>query len=394
MTTPNPAAVIDRPCVVWDMDEALYHSGPTPTESLSVSNAKRLLPPYSPARYRHDRDHGRRPSAAFDFGHAAHALVLGVGGTIVPIDARDWRTKAAQEARDAARAAGQIPMLAADLDEARAMADAVRTHKVAGPLFDAGRPEVSLFGVDDATGVWLRGRVDWIAATNDAEAVFVDYKTTTSADRSEFNRSVERYGYAMQAAWYLDLAAQLDDLPNVERFVFVAQEKEAPYLPNVFELDADWLAIGRALNRQAIDLFAACLASGRWPGYSDDVTVLAPPAWLRRRMLPDLDDTDTESAEENTAGTLDPSFEAMLASMAGLTPDHDDATPSASEAAGQRYVSLADAAARWSVSTTTIRRLIAAGRVTGHKLEGGRTVRVDLAEIDAQFPKINPEEYR
>ena len=51
------------------------------------------------------------------------------------------------------------------------------------------------------------------------------------------------------------------------------------------------------------------------------------------------------------------------------------------------YISPDEAAARWSVSRDTIRRLIAAGKVTGYRLNN-RIIRVDVAEVDAAFRPI------
>lgn len=51
------------------------------------------------------------------------------------------------------------------------------------------------------------------------------------------------------------------------------------------------------------------------------------------------------------------------------------------------YISPDEAAARWSVSRDTIRRLIASGQVTGYRLNR-RIIRVDVAEVDAAFRPI------
>lgn len=50
-------------------------------------------------------------------------------------------------------------------------------------------------------------------------------------------------------------------------------------------------------------------------------------------------------------------------------------------------ISQEAAAARWDVSVDTIRRLIAAGKITGYRLNG-RIIRVDVAEVDACFRPI------
>lgn len=51
------------------------------------------------------------------------------------------------------------------------------------------------------------------------------------------------------------------------------------------------------------------------------------------------------------------------------------------------YISPEDAAARWSVSRDTIRRLISSGKITGYRLNN-RIIRVDVTEVDAAFRPI------
>lgn len=53
----------------------------------------------------------------------------------------------------------------------------------------------------------------------------------------------------------------------------------------------------------------------------------------------------------------------------------------------QRFVRQEVAAERWDVSIDTIRRLIAAGKITGYRLNG-RVIRVDVNEVDAAFRPI------
>jgi len=66
-------------------------------------------------------------------------------------------------------------------------------------------------------------------------------------------------------------------------FVFVAQEKTAPHLITVFELDREAVEIGRALNRQAIEVFAECQATNTWPSYTGEVSLISLPPWYLRQ---------------------------------------------------------------------------------------------------------------
>lgn len=268
--------LIDAPGV-YELDEATYHAdrnlAPTLGRSLSSSGAKALLD--CPARFAWQREHPVVKDA-FDFGHVAHARLLGFGDEgIAVIDADSWRTKAAQEARDAAREDGKVPILAADSERAWALVTAVMEHPVAGPAFTrAGQAEQSLYWIDDETGVTCRGRIDWLLPN-----AIVDLKTTINAAPAKFSRSLVDYGYALQAAWY----QQGYEVLTGERlpFVHVVVEKEPPHLVAVYQLDADAIAYGAEKAREARVLFAECESSGVWPGYSPDIELVSLPGWVR-----------------------------------------------------------------------------------------------------------------
>lgn len=250
-----------------DVPEIDYHADPT---SLSVSGAKTLLK--APALFRHQQQHPVF-KATFDLGSAAHELVLGVGPGIVQVDADSWRTKAAQEQRDAARVEGKTPLLVEDYRTVQAMAGVLSSHTLAMQLLGDGKPEVSAYAADEATGIMRRCRFDWLGPT-----ILTDYKSAVSAEPWAFAGAVAKYGYHQQAAWYLDLARDLDH--PAEAFAFIVQEKTAPYLVEVYDLDAAALERGRVLNRRALERFRDCTESGLWPGYTArEFTTLSLPRW-------------------------------------------------------------------------------------------------------------------
>ena len=262
-----------KPGIYPDVPELDYHARIFgPPESISSTEAKRLI--QAPAIFHYRRQHPEEPRAAFDVGHAAHALVLGTGLNLYVHDHESLRTKAAREDVQAHRDAGEVPISRADYMEVRGMADAVLTHPVAGPLLEDGTPEQSLYAVDGPTGVWMRGRVDW--ATHNTRTL-IDLKTTVSADPDEWGRNVLRYGYSLQREWYRSMWQALTG--EHATFLHILVEKQAPYLTSVIELDAEWEAIGGLQMRQALDTYARCLDADEWPGYPEDVTLLGPPAW-------------------------------------------------------------------------------------------------------------------
>ena len=274
--------------VVRDMPHEQYLRHP----ALSASGAKLLVQPGGPAKYLHRLTNPEPPRDAFDLGHAAHASVLGVGAPIGVVAANDWRTKAAQERRDALRAEGFVPLLERDAIKVEDMAAALRQHDLAGRLLHptTGAPEVSLFWHDAQHGVDRRGRVDWLrTADENGRLILTDYKTAASADPDAFARAVWQYGYAMQAAWYRDLALGLG-LATSAPFVFVVQETTAPYLVHLFELDEATLQMGAERNERAMQLFAECTESGEWPGYNPGgITLLSVPTWAHYRHADEVE---------------------------------------------------------------------------------------------------------
>lgn len=292
---PFPAGVHD------DMPPDVYHSDPVPGGSLSSTGARKLLAPSCPAKYQWWADNGQAAKKEFDLGHAAHSEVLGVGESVVVVDADSWRTKKAKEEAAAARAAGAVPLLVADWQTVLAMAAALRAHPIAGPLLapGTGRPELSLFWHDPEFGVQRRARLDWVKGR-----IVTDYKTARSAAPEDCAKAMSEHGYAQQGDWYKAAAQALGVVDDDAAFMLVFQEKTAPYLVTVCEPDADALAAGRDLNRRALDVFARCQASGVWPGYAvgsgstdDQIVPLALPRWsaVQHEIARDRGDFDTEA---------------------------------------------------------------------------------------------------
>lgn len=284
---------ITAPGVYDGIPNDVYHADPVPEGSLSSSGAKKLLPPNCPARFAYEREHGRPPKAAFDFGSAAHKAVLGAGDDLVIVHADDWRTRSAKDARDQAYGDGKIPLLSRDFDVVEEMADRIREHPVAAALFNPahGDAEQSLFWVDERSGIWRRARLDWLPHPTGEEGrrlIVADYKTCRSAAPETIAKDVHNYGYHQQAAWYLDGIDALG-LADDAVFVFVFQEKDPPYLVTVAELDITAIRIGRHLNRMAIAIYRDCTEAGHWPGYADGrVELLSLPAWAENRYLEEM----------------------------------------------------------------------------------------------------------
>lgn len=259
--------------LVRDLDEREYHAD---RESLSVSGAKVLLK--SPAKFRWQQEHPVYKDV-FDFGTAAHKMVLGVGAELVlheydaekvksPKSTNAWKAQQAE-----VRKAGGVLLLPEEHAAVVAMADRLAEHTTATALLSQGEAEVSAYALDEPTGIMRRGRFDWLNPD-----MLVDYKTAVSADRYAFAKAAANFGYDMQAAWYLDLALANGLTPR--GFVFIVQEKEPPYEVACIQLDPEAVDAARSLNAHALERYRDCLAAGVWPGHTPDRIVGAEmPAW-------------------------------------------------------------------------------------------------------------------
>lgn len=285
VATDAPEATVVTEPGVYDLDIDTYHADPVPAGSLSASGARLLLPPSTPAHYRHERDHGRAPKREWDLGHAAHTLVLGVGPDIAPVDAPDWRTKAAKEQAAEAREAGAVPLLRHEFDQMQAMADALRQHPVAGPLADPGNVHVeqSLFWQDEPTGVWRRSRPDILPRrlSSRGRLVLADYKTAISADTESVEKAMHRYGYYIQAANAV-AGAQALGLADTVAYLLIVQERTPPHLVHVVEPDAGALRAGAIDMRRALEIYARCAEENVWPGYETEIEQVGLPTWAAR----------------------------------------------------------------------------------------------------------------
>jgi hypothetical protein len=273
-TKPGSSVILDLP------DEA-YHRLP----ELSSSQAKTLLE--SPKKFDYWRGKVRPPKAAFDVGHAVHAKVLGTGADIVEIPSTLLSPDGGIRSNDAkawvedARAAGQVPMKAADLRPINEAAESVLRHERASVLFSQpGNPEVSVLTTDPVTQVPIRARFDYLPYPRRPRAIAVDLKTTDKEDGASpraFNRQVEDYRYYLQQEWYRHVY-RIATGEEIE-FAFVVVEMKAPYLVGYYDLSERYVDMGRAKGDQARAVFAECTRTGIWPGYSMDLVTLEPRFW-------------------------------------------------------------------------------------------------------------------
>lgn len=296
---------------VYELTAEEYHSYAVTGDWFSNSDAKALLNS-CPAQFDYDRRNAvRKISDAFDFGHVWHAVILGKGEAYQvfepkKLDGRTGPGKEQKAAVDAARAAGTTPIYGDQYALILAMAEAVKADPVPHALLTApGRQEVCLFWyqkikVSDphnalygqTVQVQRRAMIDHLPDMPDdpRESVrLVDGKTADHVKPDDdMRKKIYDYAYHRQAETY---AAAVEALFNRDaEVVFIFQSKKAPHLIVPVELDTLAMRVAAAENRQAMEIWAECVATGEWLGYTNGVATSGVPAWIERQYDDEIGD--------------------------------------------------------------------------------------------------------
>jgi hypothetical protein len=238
-------------------------------------------------------------SDASDRGSVAHQILLeGSFDCCCVIDPREhpaektgaipagWTNKSIRAARDEARAAGKIPILAPDMAEIHLMVGAARAYVASlersePAVWQAFAPaggESELTVVWDDGGTLCRIRPDRISADH---RLIVNYKTTgTSVEPDRWGRT-QFPDYYLGAAFY---RRGVEEVFGVQPdHVFLCQENRAPYLCSLVGVDPATFSLGDAKVNTALLMWRACAKANRWPAYPPRVCYPTLPPWEATR---------------------------------------------------------------------------------------------------------------
>lgn len=237
---------------------------------------------------------------AKDNGKVIHRLLLGKGANIEVISGFDnFKKKAAQELRDAAKAAGRAPMLEKKYDKLLEARDAISGNLALEGvnLHDPeGESEVAIEYYEQGEHglVACRARLDRVVIPR---GPIVELKSIRSADDETCSKHVGTYGYDLQ---YQSNTRALTALLSVLRpgftghidMLFAFFEIKPPYAVNVKRPSAVMRECGRLQWEQAILLWEQCQRTGRWPAYGGRISELDPPHWYVKKVIGDWEGTD------------------------------------------------------------------------------------------------------
>ena len=156
-----------------------------------------------------------------------------------------------------------------DYERLTIMKQRIFDHPAASTILSlSGVAEQSYQWKDNQTGEICKSRPDF--HTNDGTLI-VDLKTTSDASELGFQKSVHNFRYHVQAAFYLR------SIKEAEQFVFIAVESKPPYLVAVYNASPEMIAAGNRVADKNLATLAQCRKSGKWTGYSEEITTLDLP---------------------------------------------------------------------------------------------------------------------
>lgn len=207
---------------------------------------------------------------------------------------KPWNNNATvcKEWNESVEAEGKKPLKKADLAEVQAALKSAKDDEIISSVLADCACQVYVVGdyYDEATGLTIgcKGLLDIVPGKDSAWRKSIwDLKSARNAAPGPWPRVVFERSYHVQAALSLDLYNAA--CPDEDRtdFCHAIIENVKPWEPGKRLISEDFLTLGRAQYRAALERYAKCLKSGEWPGYeaeSRDVingmTISQPESWM------------------------------------------------------------------------------------------------------------------
>lgn len=269
----------------YDIPDSVYRADP----AYSYSRVK--LGVGTMAEYKYALENPKEPTDEMIIGTLVDQLVF--DGRFTNIETSpvkkgdpDAPKRAPNGWRKSVIASGKLPVTETIIETANGCAASLSSDARASRwLKSPGKSQVSMFLTHE--GVRLKARIDRVP---DKSTALCDLKKCQDAspgrfvprdDGTEFYldpkwaRDVRDFGYHIQAGLYLWMWNQLAGSEDHRTdWVHICVEENPPHLVNVFQLGPRSIEAGRELFFSTLARIRECEASGKWPGYPEETTVV------------------------------------------------------------------------------------------------------------------------
>jgi len=214
-------------------DDSFYYSDYDFVTNSQLGNMKK-----DPRTYKFLRDNPqyRVQTQPMTFGRAYHVAMLEPNEFMDKVCVFNSSTRTTKGYKEFIRDNPEAPtiILQKEYDRIMRMQDVLFSHpEVCDLLHPDGETEIANAWKDSDTGVFCKGKADYRNGK-----VLVDLKTTGDCSPNGFGHSCRTYGYDRQSAFYSDGF-------DCDEFVFIAQEKEAPYNVAIHYASREFMDRGR-----------------------------------------------------------------------------------------------------------------------------------------------------
>lgn len=272
--------------VIKEMKNEEYHA-----HGYVSSSQLRTILSQSLAHFIYSKNNHTPPTPAMEFGTAYHTLILEpqnfakdyftLDDNDRPCPDKDYKNTANREwkAEKIAENVHKSFVKKDEYEQLQAMREVINDNPFIVDLLEGCSFEDSFFTEIDGIGV--RSRPDGYK-----DNVIIDLKTTADASPDGFGKSAANFKYHVQAALYHDILEQYDGKKRT--FVFIAQEKQAPYIVQLYYVPEYLLDIGRREYKRALGLLKQAVKTGEFPGFESKeqggIRELELPHWALREV--------------------------------------------------------------------------------------------------------------
>lgn len=221
---------------------------------------------------------GTERTEAMIFGTAFHMYILEEptfwdNFIVAPkYDGRTVEGKAIKKQLDEQALAGKEILRSDDFDTIQKMKNALLSHPMAKNILHRSENEGAY--TSEENGVKKKCKIDL-----ENKGYVFDLKTCQDASFNGFRKSIGKFRYDRQAAWYSDVL--IENGVEVKGFVFVAIEKEPPFSVGCWMIDDPTIDLGRASYKKLINKFSFHMENPEaFQGVNDEIRPISAPNWL------------------------------------------------------------------------------------------------------------------
>lgn len=263
----------------WDetISSEKYHSDKT---SVSSTGLRKILK--SPKAFHSYFIEGQREeetTTAMRFGLAVHMALLEPTlfnhQFVISPEFKGIGMKAKKEEWLSTLKEDAIVLTETEYRHLQGMIESVLKHSDAYTILKNGKPEITGYYRDEATGLRCKIRPDFLHL--DLMAL-VDVKTCQDISMKQFSKTIWERRYDFQMAMYCE-GVRLITGKTVEYPLYIALEKHPPYECGVYIADAPLLEKGMKDYRRALDLLLQCIEGNQWLPYQEKVQSISLPFW-------------------------------------------------------------------------------------------------------------------